>query len=152
MNTSPKSAAFHFHVGCGLFRAGSLRSAEDAFLKAVNIDSRFDAARYQLGLVQFMAGRGDLALATWTPLATHCGDQQIRTFIDGFIALARDDLRSALRLFKTGIARNRSNLLMNASIARVVDAIQRLLALPAFDEDPYALLPTFQLGSTCPVH
>jgi tetratricopeptide (TPR) repeat protein len=149
----PCSALPHFLMGAEYAQSGRLADAEAAFANAVILAPQFDTARYQLGLLQFTSGRAAVAQVTWEPLFNLATDHPVRCFVDGFTALARDEFETALRSFQSGIAANRSNPPMNADIARVMDAIRRLLGSgsqePAFADDAHVLLAAYrQQGTT----
>lgn len=154
---SPHSALPHFMMGAEYAQSGRLAEAEAAFANAVVLAPRFDTARYQLGLLQFTSGRAAVAHVTWEPLFVLPESHALRCFVDGFSALARDDFVSALARFADGMSANHENPPMNADIARVVEAIHRLLSgrsaseagNDASAEDVHVLLASYrQQGST----
>ena len=125
---NPRSALPHFLIGAEFAQARRLAEAEAAFANAVVLAPEFEAARYQLGLLQFTSGRAAVALVTWEPLFGLPETHPLRSFVLGFSALARDEFDTALRHFHAGIDANAINPPMNEDVERVIAAITVLRA------------------------
>ncbi len=127
----PRSALPHFLMGAEYAQARRLAEAEASFANAVLLAPSLETARYQLGLLQYSSGRAAVAMVTWEPLFQLEAGHPIRSFVEGFSALAADDFETALRVFATGMEANRDNAPMNVDIAQVVAAIGQVLSAHA---------------------
>ena len=127
----PDSALPHFLIGAELAQARRIEEAEASYANAVLLAPEFETARYQLGLLQFTAGRPAAAMVTWEALFRLPADHPLRAFVEGFAHLAADAFDAALARFAAGMALNRDNPPMNSDIAKVVAAIHAARGGPA---------------------
>ncbi len=100
--------------------------AEASFARAVLLAPQLTIARFQLGLLQFTSSRIPMACMTWQPLAALGPDDPLVTFVDGFVALANDDLSVARSAFERGLALDGTNEPLRRDIARIVTEIDRV--------------------------
>jgi tetratricopeptide (TPR) repeat protein len=107
-------------------QAGQTDQAEASYIAALQRAPDLAIARFQLGLLQFSAGRPAAALATWAPFDSLGPDQPLRLFRDALACLAQDRFDEAIALFQQGMAANRDNPALNGDMQRFVDAINRL--------------------------
>ena len=122
---SPASGVPHFLAGSEYAALGRLDRAEAELAKAVLLAPSFHIARYQLGLLQFSAGRAATALVTWEPLFELDDAQALGHFVCGFAALAQDDFDGAKSHFEVGLARNNENPALSADIGKVLLGIEQ---------------------------
>ena len=136
----PDSALPHFLIGAELAQASRIEEAETSYAHAVLLAPEFETARYQLGLLQFTAGRAATALVTWEPLFRLGPEHAIRAFVEGFAHLAADAFDAAVERFRAGMSLNRENPPMNGDIAKVIAAIEasRAGGSPSGDPAPAA--------------
>ncbi|HYF19722.1 MAG TPA: hypothetical protein VEA40_17780 [Ramlibacter sp.] len=125
----PASGVPHFLIGSEHAAAGEVDSAEQAFAQALLLAPSFTIARYQLGLLQFTAGRPGDAQATWQPLLGLDDSHPLGHFARGFAALGRNDLGAAVSHYRAGLARNEENAALSRDIQLVVDAVEALQPL-----------------------
>lgn len=107
-------------------QAGQMDQAEASYIAALQRAPDLAIARFQLGLLQFSAGRPAAALATWAPFDELGREQPLRLFRDALACLAHDSFDGAIALFQQGMAANRDNPALNGDMQRFVDAINRL--------------------------
>lgn len=119
-----------FLMGAEYAALGQIDQAENAFIKAVLLMPSLEIARYQLGLLQFLSGRIAAAFLTWQPLLESAQSSFLQLWIQGFAALAEDDLITARGLFKAGIRFNEDNVPMSDDIQQILVEIDRRLAEP----------------------
>lgn len=122
----PASGIPHFLIGSEHAAAGEVEAAEAAFANAVLLAPEFALARYQLGLLQFSAGRAAVALVTWEPLHRRPPSDPLAHFVRGFAALAEDRLDTAIAHFRTGLACPEANPGVAADVRRVMDSVEAL--------------------------
>lgn len=118
-----------FLLGAEYAALGRLDEAEASFTRSVLHAPELDVARYQLGLLQFSAGRLPAAFLTWKPLLADETDGCLREWIQGFAALARDDLQVARGFFESGIRLNLHNPPMSRDIEHILSEIEKRLAM-----------------------
>lgn len=123
----PGSAVPQFLIGSELAQLGQIAQAESALANAVLLAPAWHIARYQLGLLQFTAGRVSVALITWSPLFELPPSSALRRFVNGFAALAHDDLQHAIVRFREGLALNRENEPLNGDVRLLIDRIENSL-------------------------
>ncbi|MBC7603175.1 MAG: hypothetical protein H7255_11035 [Ramlibacter sp.] len=132
--THPNSPASHipsdFLLGSELASLGRFDEAEAAFANAVLVAPGFHLARYQLGLLQFSSGRASAALVTWQPLLLLADAQPLVHFVQGFTALAHDDLATARTHFNTGLARESDNPAVASDIRQVLARMDEIPVAP----------------------
>ncbi|MBK6006912.1 hypothetical protein JJB11_12495 [Ramlibacter ginsenosidimutans] len=126
----PASGIPHFLIGSEHAAAGDLQAAESAFANAVLLAPGFELARYQLGLLQFSAGRAAIALVTWQPLFGLGRQASLGRFVRAFAALAQDGLQEALALFEAGLACDDLNLTVASDVRQVTAGLRALLSSP----------------------
>ena len=146
---APDSGVPHFLIGSEHASTGQLDAAERAFANAVLLAPHFHLARYQLGLLQFSTGRAGAALVSWQPLTALPDGEPMGHFVRGFAALAQDGLADALTQFRRGLAVAGAHAALAADIARVVEAVERLLAgtqPPAQAAADHVLLTSYGRG------
>lgn len=118
----------HFLMGAEYASLGRMDEAEASFSTAVLLAPGLHVARYQLGLLQFLAGRLPAAFLTWQPLQVGDPGTALCQWINGFAALARNEFDVARNHFKAGIQLNTDNPPMSADIQRVIASIDQLAA------------------------
>jgi hypothetical protein len=145
----PGSGIPHFLIGSEHAAAGNLQAAEPAFANAVLLAPGFDLARYQLGLLQFSAGRAAVALVTWQPLSGLGTQASVGQFVRAFAALAQDGLQEALALFEAGLACDDLNTAVASDIRKVTAGLRALLSSPEHGAQPpeaHVLLAAYARG------
>lgn len=120
----PASGAPHFLLGVELANRGDIESAETAFATAVLLAPHFSIARYQLGPLQFSAGRAAMALMTWRPLLSRPVTDPLPHFIEGFASLAHRRFDEALVHFRRGVVLNTEHPALSKDIDLVVASIR----------------------------
>lgn len=142
----PDSGAAHFLLGSEFAALGDIVRAEHHISTALLLSPQWHVARYQLGLLQFSDGRVPAALLTWQPLAELEESSPLPHWIQGFVALARNDFDGARPLFEAGLERNAENPAMSADIQRVLAAMPspEASAQPADDGVAHVLLSNYQ--------
>lgn len=125
---APASGMPHFLIGSEHASSGNAEAAERAFANAVLLAPDFHLARYQLGLLQFSSGRAAAALVSWQPLQALPEGDPMGHFVRGFAALAQDAFVDALAHFRRGLAVADGQAALAADIAKVVDAVEQLIA------------------------
>ena len=121
----PSSGLPHFLIGSEQASAGDFAAAEPALARAVLLAPGFPLARYQLGLLQFTAGRAAVALLTWEPLLALGEHDALPHLVRGFAALAQDAPGEALEHFRAGLACRPDNPALCADIAQVISALEQ---------------------------
>lgn len=124
----PGSGLPHFLIGSEHAATGNQEAAESAFANAVLLAPGFALARYQLGLLQFSAGRPALALVTWQPLSALDPQASLGCFVRAFAALAQDGLQEALALFESGLACDDLNIAVASDVRLVTAGLRALLS------------------------
>ncbi|CAM3548977.1 hypothetical protein [Paracidovorax anthurii] len=124
----PASGVPHMLLGAEYAAAGQLDLAEQSFANALVLAPGWTIARYQLGLLQFSAGRASVALITWQPLLALGDDSPLPHWVRGFAALASDAFEQARACFEAGFARNSEHPPMSADIRLVLARIDALSA------------------------
>ncbi|MFI4927378.1 MAG: hypothetical protein ACHP7E_06805 [Burkholderiales bacterium] len=124
----PGSGLPHFLIGSEHAAAGNQQAAESAFANAVLLAPGFELARYQLGLLQFSAGRAALALVTWQPLFGPGAQASLGRFVRAFAALAQDGLQEAVALFEAGLACDDLNIAVASDVRQVTAGLRALLS------------------------
>ena len=122
----PASGVPHFLAGSEYAALGQIDKAEAALANAVLLAPGFHIARYQLGLLQFSAGRAAVALVTWHPLFALDDSQALGHFVRGFAALAQDDFAGATAHFEAGLTRNTENPALAADIEKVLHRMREV--------------------------
>jgi tetratricopeptide (TPR) repeat protein len=117
-----------FLLGAEYAALGDMDQAEAAFANAVRLAPDFPLARYQLGLLQFSSGRAAVGLLTWQPLLELPESDPLPHFVNGFSALAQDQLAEALAFCEQGLQRNTSNPALSADIEKVMAGIRVAMA------------------------
>lgn len=107
-------------------QAGQTDQAEASYIAALQRAPDLAIARFQLGLLQFSAGRPAAALATWAPFDGLGPEEPLRLFRDALACLAQDSFDTAIALFQQGMAANRDNPALNSDMQRFIDAINGL--------------------------
>lgn len=124
----PGSGIPHFLIASEHAAAGNQPAAECAFANAVLLAPDFELARYQLGLLQFSAGRAAVALVTWQPLFGLGPHASLGRFVRAFAALAQDRLQEALALFGAGLACDELNAAVASDVRKVTAGLRALLS------------------------
>lgn len=141
----PGSALPAFLVGSELAAGGRLADAEAAFAQAVLIAPGFHLARYQLGLLQFSAGRPDAALVTWGPLHALPDEAPLGHHVRGFAALARGAYADAVAHWERGLDLAGADAALSADIRLVLAAVRDLASAshppPALSDAPAPTSP-----------
>lgn len=133
----PGSAAPHFLLGAEFASLGQIDKAEQSFCDAVLLAPEWPVPRYQLGLLQFSAGRASAALLTWQPLLGLDEGNPLPHWVRGFSFLAVDDFARARASFSAGLERNTEHPPMSADIRLVMarmDALGQGVAPPSASE------------------
>ncbi len=128
MGIDPTSGLPHLLMAGEFADMHRYEEAEVSFARAVLLSPQLTIARFQLGLLQFTSGRVPMACMTWQPLAALGSDDPLARFVDGFVALASDDLSVARSAFDKGLALDGTNEPLRRDIARIVTEIDRLSA------------------------
>lgn len=115
-----------FLIGSHLASQGGLEQAELAFANAVLLSPEFTMARYQLGTLQFGAGRAATALVSWQPLLSLPENDPLPHFVRGYAALAQDDFQNAIRHYEDGLTRNTGNEALSGDIRKIIARIAEL--------------------------
>jgi tetratricopeptide (TPR) repeat protein len=116
----PASAMPHFLIGSEYAARGEMDRAEAALANAVLLAPDLHVARYQLGLLQFGAGRAAVALVSWAPLFAMGEELALARYVRGFASLAQDDFVIAMENFEAGLALNQENPAVAADIRKVL--------------------------------
>lgn len=125
---APAAASPRLLLGAEYAQAGRLADAEGAFAHAVLLDPALHIARFQLGLLLFTAGRAGTALVVWQPLLALEGPVALQRFVEGFAALARDDLGLARQRLQEGLAVLADNPPLASDMHKVVARIDEALS------------------------
>ena len=80
-------------------------------------------ARFQLGLLQFCDGRVPAALLTWQALLQLDDEAPLKSFVEGFIALAADRLSEARTHIQRGLTALDDNPALSKDMQMVIDRI-----------------------------
>ncbi len=115
-----------FLIGSHHAAQGELEQAELAFSNAALLSPEFPLARYQLGTLQFSAGRAASALVSWQPLLALPDSDPLPHFVRGYAALAQDDFDNAVRHYEDGLQRNTANEALSGDIRRIIARISEL--------------------------
>ena len=122
----PASGLPHFLLGAEYATLGQMDLAEQSFTQAVLLAPEWPIPRYQLGLLQFSAGRAAAALLTWQPLLTLDQQNPLPHWVRGFAALAGDAFDQARMHFEAGLERNTEHPPMSADIHLVLARMEAL--------------------------
>lgn len=118
----------HFMFASSLASAGESQQAEEEFAKSVLLAPDFPLARYQLGFLQFILGRIALAQLTWQPLLSPKEEtpesNTLMRFVQGFSALANDDLDKALAFFETGLSYRFENQALLDDVRKIMERVR----------------------------
>jgi tetratricopeptide (TPR) repeat protein len=117
---APGSAIPHFLLGSEYAAAGEIHKAEAALANAVLLAPALHIARYQLGMLQFSAGRAAVALVTWAPLLELDELQPLVHYVRGFYSLAQDDFENACAQFEAGLALPQDNPAVASDVRKVM--------------------------------
>lgn len=115
-----------FLIGSHHAAQGEIEQAELAFSNAVLLSPEFPLARYQLGTLQFSAGRAASALVSWQPLLALPETDPLPHFVRGYAALAQDDFDNAVRHYEAGLGRNTENEALSGDIRKIIARITEL--------------------------
>jgi len=115
-----------FLIGSHHAAQGELEQAELAFSNATLLSPEFPLARYQLGTLQFSAGRAATALVSWQPLLSLPESDPLPHFVRGYAALAQDDFESAIHHYESGLERNSENEALSGDIRKIIARINEL--------------------------
>ena len=157
--SAPAWALPRFLLGSEFAAMGEWQKAESELANAVLLDDSLHIARYQLGLLQFTAGRVAMALVTWQPLlARPSSDDGLSDFVQGFMALEQDDFAAARVHFGRGSSCADVNPAVAQDVQRTVAAMpaspgEAPLAAPARESQPapaHVLVANY--GKTFTVH
>lgn len=120
----------HFMNASHLASIGNNSEAEEEFSRAILLMPDFPLARYQFGFLQFLQGRVAQAQLTWQPLLAPAQrtaeSNTLACFVDGFAALARNDLVQALALFRMGLTYGFSNEPLLDDIRKIIRRIENV--------------------------
>jgi hypothetical protein len=108
-------------------QARRLQEAENAFAAAVLADPRLHIARFQLGLLQWSAGRTGAALVTWQPLTDMPAGVDLGHFTRAFALWLALKLPEAAAEFREGIACT-GNAPLAQDMQKLLDAVSGQLA------------------------
>jgi tetratricopeptide (TPR) repeat protein len=125
-NVFTKEAAEWFVAASEFAASGKVDEAESAFARTILLSPHWPIARYQLGLLQFSAGRPAVALVTWSPLFDLDGSNCLAHFVRGFAALAQDDFPQARSHFRAGLALGVQNAALAGDIEKVLARIEHI--------------------------
>lgn len=118
----------HFMLASSLASAGESHQAEEEFARSVLLAPNFPLARYQLGFLQFILGRIALAQLTWQPLLSPKEEtpesNTLMRFVQGFSALAADDLGKALAFFEAGLSYRFENEALLDDVRKIMGRIR----------------------------
>lgn len=134
ITADPGAGLPQFLLGAEFAALGDMPQAETAFANATRLAPEFPMARYQLGLLQFSAGRPAVALLTWQPLLELPDTDPLPHFVNGFSALAQDHFDEALRHYDQGLTLNTTNAALSSDIEKVVAGIKALIRSPFASE------------------
>jgi tetratricopeptide (TPR) repeat protein len=133
----PSAGLPQFMLGSEFAALGLMDKAEAAFANAARLAPDFTMARYQLGLLQFSAGRAALALLTWEPLLRLPDTDPLPHFVRGFDALARDRFDPAISHYQRGLALNTANDALSDDIEKMIAGIRAMAThAPAASSGP----------------
>lgn len=113
----------HFLMAAEYAAQGDVAHAEAAFLQAVLWMPGFPVARYQLGLLQYSAGRPMEALVTWQPLLGLDDGHALCHWVRGFGLLAQSRWEAARAEFEVGLACPIEHPPMARDIQQVLEAM-----------------------------
>ena len=116
----------HFLIGSELAAAQRYPEAEAALARAVLQSPEMHIARYQLGLLQFSSNKPAVALVTWEPLRGLGDANPLACFVEGYAALACDDLSQAKALFQRGLAQELDNDALRSDVEKVLAVLEGL--------------------------
>jgi tetratricopeptide (TPR) repeat protein len=131
-------ALAHWLLGAELAESGRYDEAEAALAQALLRSPALHVARFQLGLLQYTAGRTAVARLTWTPLRELGVREPLPCFVRALDALADDRCDEALAQIDAGIALNVDNPPLNADMRRLAERIVRLSAQREASAEPAA--------------
>ncbi|HZY20745.1 MAG TPA: hypothetical protein VFE82_19915 [Ramlibacter sp.] len=123
---APTSGVPSFLIAAEHAGAGNMEAAEAAFADAVLLAPGFHMARYQLGLLQFSAGRDAVGLLTWQPLLDLAASDPLHHFVRGFAALVQNRFEDALHHYRVGLACEQPAPAVSADIQKIVQQVERL--------------------------
>lgn len=112
----PKDPRVPFLLGSALAAESQFDAARGAFSRAVDLAPDFVVARFQLGFLDYTAGRFDQALDVWAPLHRLAPDHYLRLFVRGLDFFGRDKFDEARQTLERGIAANTENPSLNNNI------------------------------------
>jgi tetratricopeptide (TPR) repeat protein len=127
-----------FLIGSHHASQGDTEQAELAFANAVLLSPEFPMARYQLGTLQFSAGRAATALVSWQPLLSLPESDPLPHFVRGYAALAQDDFEGAVRHYEDGLARNTGNEALSGDVRKIIARIAQLQGAAVSATPPHA--------------
>jgi len=102
---------------------GQVAEAQAAYARALLLKPDLSIARYQLGLLQYLAGQLAMALLTWQPLMAADADSYLNLFVKGFALLSDDRFQDAAAMFEAGMHANGENSPLNADIALLLSRL-----------------------------
>ena len=128
---------------------GDADRAEALYLAALQRAPQLAIARFQLGLLQFTAGRPAVAATTWAALDALPQGDSMRLFKQGLEHLGRNEVGLARQTIQRGIEANQANAPLNDDmrrlIARLADAPRSSAADADTPENPaHVLLAGYQ--------
>lgn len=127
-----------FLIGSHHASQGGLEQAEAAFANAVLLSPEFTMARYQLGTLQFSAGRAATALVSWQPLLSLPESDPLPHFVRAYAALAQDDFENAVKHYEDGLTRNTGNEALSGDIRKIIARIAELQGAASGATSPQA--------------
>lgn len=105
--------------------------AEEEFANAVLLSPQLALARYQLGCLLFLRGRASQAQLIWQPLQNletqSVESLTLASFVEGFVALARNELNQALQHFQRGLSYGFENEPLLSDARKVMERIHLAL-------------------------
>lgn len=120
-----------FLLGSEYAQIGLVDQARENFHRAIDLNTNFSIARFQLGLLYLTNGQPQEALDTWAALSPLGSEHPLENFRLGMQHLVQDEFVACLRHLERGIALNVDNPALNTDMQLVVERVKGLLAEPA---------------------
>jgi len=125
VEADPKDARPHVALAGILASRQQMEEAIATMTYAVALDPAFDAARFQLGMMQFTCGKMVDAEAAWAPLDQREATHPLRLFKAGMLHLANDNFEACVRTLQEGIDHCQLPSLAK-EMQRVIDKVNAL--------------------------
>lgn len=133
LDVEPANAALIYFRAAEHAELGLFERACAGMIRALELNSEIDIARFQLGLLHLQLQRPDEARQTFSTLVSLTQDDSLRTFGEAYVDLINNDLDSARVKLNAGLV-NCNNLALKNDMTRVLTSLDPEATAPVLEE------------------